>query len=183
MTANIIDSEEWRDIPGYEGYQASSLGRIRSKDRTHRQRMPRGGYADITYPGKVRLQSQCPKTRYMKIGLSFNGKPKTFSVHTLVCKAFHGDRPGRNDVAHGNGDRTDNLRWCTRSENLMDRVKHGTSNRGERNRQSKLTDEQARDIKRRLKQGERQYILANEYGVSQSAIHDIKNGRRHVYLE
>jgi hypothetical protein len=48
------------------------------------------------------------------------------TVHSLVALAFHGPRPEGLDVAHGNCVKTDNrpsnLRYCTRSENLLDSV-------------------------------------------------------------
>jgi hypothetical protein len=59
----------------------------------------------------------------------------------------------------------------------LDRIRHGTSNRGHRNGQSKLTEEDVKKIanlKGRLPQKE----LAEKYGVSISAISSIQLGRR-----
>lgn len=63
------------------------------------------------------------------LGTSLNGR--RYLVHRLVCEAFHGPAPEATmDVAHNNGNRTDNraenLRWATRAENIADQRKHGT---------------------------------------------------------
>lgn len=49
--------------------------------------------------------------------------------------------------------------------------------RGERNGQAKLTDNDVRDIKRRLVDGETTVSIAIRYGVSHTAIGHIKHGR------
>ncbi len=107
-------SEEWRDIPGWEGlYQASSKGRIRSLSRklctgrTIRQRVLRARHsvspANVVLPPCVRL---CDMPR----------KQLKTSVGRLVLMAFVGDQPGM--VAHyKDGDRLncsiENLEWST----------------------------------------------------------------------
>jgi hypothetical protein len=51
-------------------------------------------------------------------------------VHQLVLEAFVGPRPRGMESCHNNGNQTDNrlvnLRWDTKSENNLDRVRHGT---------------------------------------------------------
>lgn len=40
--SNVVSSEEWRDIPGYEGlYQVSNLGRVKSLYRYKKQLKPK----------------------------------------------------------------------------------------------------------------------------------------------
>lgn len=53
----------------------------------------------------------------------------TYRVNVLVLLAFRGPRPSRADACHGNGDPNDNaltnLRWDTRSGNMLDASRHG----------------------------------------------------------
>ena len=54
-----------------------------------------------------------------------NIESKTYSVHRLVCRAFHGLPPSEAHakVNHKDGDKSnnklDNLEWCTRDENIQ----------------------------------------------------------------
>lgn len=120
---------------------------------------------------------------YLAVSLWSNGRGKTWPVHQLVCMTFHGPRPSeRHHAAHWDGDKSNcratNLRWATREENEADKIRHGKTNRGERNGQAVLTDAQVAEIKRRLAAGERCCNLAREYGVGGSAISNIKRGAR-----
>lgn len=98
--------EIWKPIPGSR-YEASSLGRIRG---------PRGNI----------LKLNAHALGYQIVDVRFDDEPKTKTrtVHSLVAMAFHGPRPDGLDVAHGNCIKTDNrpsnLRYATRSENLID---------------------------------------------------------------
>src|SRR6187402_1774850 len=98
--------EEWRDIPGplFGSFQASSLGRIRSLDRTRIQRMRDGSMQPVSYPGRV-LRPHVNKTNgYPMINVSTPAMgSKQFTVHELVCRAFHGPRPDLHQVAHNDG--------------------------------------------------------------------------------
>ena len=108
--------EVWRDIEGYEGlYQVSSEGRVKSLERKGCKR------ERILKPG-VRSKG------YLFVVLCAGGKSRMFSVHRLVCQAFHDNPENKLDVNHINENKTDNracnLEWSTRKENCN----HGTRN-------------------------------------------------------
>lgn len=117
--------EEWRDIPGYEGYyQVSSRGRVRGVTRAVE-------YID----GRRRMVCGIIRKVYIKRGgypqtsLRKDGKGRSWDVHTLVALAFIGPRPEGMEVRHLNGNpadnRPENLRYGTSSENSYDVVTHG----------------------------------------------------------
>jgi hypothetical protein len=131
-------------VPDHPNYEASSLGRVRSVDRTFIDSIGR----QYSLPGVVLRPTR--QGRYLKVAL---GADNTIAVHIVVCSAFHGPRPaGKHGVAHGNGDchdnRPSNLRWATVSENLADMVHHGTSCVGSKNGASKLTEADIRAIRK-----------------------------------
>jgi hypothetical protein len=72
----------------------------------------------------------------------------------MMCEAAHGPRPSpRHECAHSCGKGHEacvnqtHLRWATPEENQRERSLHGTSNRGERQWQSRLTEEDVRAIR------------------------------------
>lgn len=158
-----IPGEEWRPVPNLPGYEASSLGRVRSQF-------------------KVLHQSTLKKTGHKFVCPSINGKQAPYGVHRMVCEAFNGPCPEGQECRHDDGDPANNvpsnLLWGTRLENQRDRVRHGTTNSGERNGQAKLTAESACAIYKRAKAGEERAKLAIEFGVRVSQINLIAGGFR-----
>lgn len=119
--------EIWRKIPGWENYEASSLGRIRSIDRkdTIGRRVR----------GKVRALTPNEKG-YLQVQVSKDGKKFSRKVHALVCAAFHGARPDGDIVTrHLDGNQLNNvptnLAWGTRSENNYDRYAHANARKAQ----------------------------------------------------
>lgn len=166
--------EVWRDVPGYEGrYQVSNMGRVRSVERT----VP-------TCRGAVRLQ----RSRILKQTIGSHGYPgvalcnggsrgKTYTVHSLVARAFLGPRPAGMETRHKNGRRDDpraeNLEYCTNQENQHDRRRHGTHNFGARNPVAKLTEDQVRLCRLLRKSNNATYAsLARALKVSESTVRD-----------
>ena len=100
--------EIWKDIPGYENYQISNLGNVKSLNYL------RTGKEKLLKPG---LSS----SGYYFVPLCKNGEKKYFRVHRLVALAFIPNPDNKPCVDHINGDRLDNreknLRWCTNKEN------------------------------------------------------------------
>jgi DNA-binding GntR family transcriptional regulator len=74
------------------------------------------------------------------------------------------------------------LSWKTPSENQMDRVVHGTSNRGEQHPLAKLTEADVRAI-RRLGQKLPSIDIATRFGVTRECVRDILSGLRWGWLE
>ena len=112
-------NEEWRPIPGFDGYEASSAGRIRSVDRQ---------LSDGRRAGGVVLVATEDDNGYLRVTLSLAGKPKTMLVHVLVCTAFHGPRPRKREVRHLDGVKVNlrpgNLAWGTKGEQEKDKKRH-----------------------------------------------------------
>jgi hypothetical protein len=147
-----MDSEEWRDIPGYEGfYQASSMGRIRRANRIIRGSIDQNGYT--------------------RIKLSMGGKKKRVFAHRLVLMAFVGPCPDGCEACHNDGDRSnnrlENLRYDTRSNNNLDKNIHGTSYCGVRHHLSKLTEKDVVEIRQAAAAGESQRSIAARYDITQ----------------
>jgi hypothetical protein len=101
--------EEWRDIPGLDGYQASNCGRIRSFKR-----------------GKPKLLRQSKdKKGYCRCFASGKGA----TVHRLVASAFIPNPENKPQVNHIDGNKSNNnaqnLEWATNAENQKHAVYHG----------------------------------------------------------
>jgi hypothetical protein len=104
---------EWREIPGFPGYEAGDDGFIRRPDG----RLARKGSPSDSGYARVWLGEKCVR------------------VHLAVLRAHRGEQPSpKHEGAHLNGDksdnRLDNLEWKTRSENEADKRVVGTQPKG-----------------------------------------------------
>lgn len=117
--------EIWKDIEGYEGYQVSNLGRVRSLDRIDSNNHPLKG---------VILKPYISNSGYLLVGLYKQQKRDRKLLHRLVAEAFIPNPENKPEIDHINTDKTDNtvflnedgsvnydktnLRWTTRKENI-----------------------------------------------------------------
>jgi hypothetical protein len=164
--------EIWKSVVGFEGlYDVSDLGRVR--------RLYDGGVNGWRI---LKPSLNQTGTGYFQLTLHAGGKiRRSVLLHHLVAEAFIGPKPSPEMVVcHNDGDSRNNiwtnLRYDTFSANMMDRVEHGTHNKGQRHGMSKLTDEQAADIKRRYVKGGAK-ALAEEFGVARHTITRIASGK------
>lgn len=103
--------EIWKPVVGYEGlYEVSSLGRVKSIDRT----IPfRNSKKNI----KGTILSLCLSHDYYEVSLYKDGIRETGIVHRLVANAFISNPNNYPCVNHKNEIKTDNrienLEWCT----------------------------------------------------------------------
>ena len=116
--------ELWLPIPGFDIYEASSLGNIRSIDRyvPYKGRGWEVACGLRLFKGRVLKPAFTTSAPfYKRVGLIRDGKRFDRTVHSLVCTAFHGERPHGlvcghlNEIAHDN--RSENLAWITVHEN------------------------------------------------------------------
>jgi len=86
--------EIWKTIDGYEDYQVSSLGNVKSLKQS-KERI---------------LKLTIDDKGYKRVGFCFKGTRKIFKVHKLVAMSFHGHIPnGYNIVVdHINNNKLDN---------------------------------------------------------------------------
>ena len=168
-----MNCEIWKDIPGYEGkYQASSLGRIKSLERTVCSSNQAATF-DFTLKERILRPGNRDKCGHMSVVL--NDPRKAYGVHQLVMLAFAGEPPSGFYVLHNNGNPADNrlsnLRYDTQSENLIDVFRQGRVLK-------KLSAEDAEQIKFGLCCKISCRELGEMYGVVHQTISKIKNGAR-----
>ena len=126
MDTSQPTSERWKPVKGYEGiYEVSSHGRVRSVDRT----ITRSDGQVRRLKGRA-MRATLNEHGYPFVDLRNQGKRRVRKVHSLVAEAFIGPRPDSMDVCHNDGNpannHVDNLRYGTHSENMLDKVRHGT---------------------------------------------------------
>lgn len=120
-------TEQWKPVVGFEGlYEVSDLGRVRSLDRSWMQ-VARGGSLYRHFKRGQMLRPGIASNGYPTVAL---GRGNTRTLHSLVADAFLGPCPSNQEVRHKDGRRTnpalDNLEYGTRTQNILDAVKHGT---------------------------------------------------------
>lgn len=122
---NHTQAEQWRPIPGYEGYyEVSSQGRVRSVDRV--TELPCGQIR--RYKGRILKLGTHPKG-HKTVSLYKGDKRRCTYVHTLVLETFIGPRPQGAESLHYDdnpaNNHVENLRWGTRQENVSDMLRNG----------------------------------------------------------
>lgn len=127
-----------KPIPGFPGYFADKWGNIWS---TRRYSEPR------------KLKSRM-RGDYLAICLYKNKKRYWRSVHLFILETFIGPCPKGHWARHKDGvginNKSSNLKWDTRSNNMKDKIRHGTDAKGEKSGLSKLTNEDVIEIRRLL---------------------------------
>ena len=107
--------ENWKIIPGFENYEASTLGRIR-----------RATKGPNTHPGKAKLIFLNKATGYTHTKLSGSLGKRTMAIHRVVADTFIPKVVDKPEIDHINRDKTDNrvenLRWVDRKENMKGMV-------------------------------------------------------------
>ena len=149
--------ESWKAVEGFEGYQVSSLGRVKRRERV--------------------LKAWPTRCGYLLVRLYKNGLFQDWSVHRLVYSTFHKGLGIGKEINHKDGNkrnnRIENLEQVTRSENIKHAFKLGlnVAQRGEKHKLAKLTEQDIKEI--RAAEGTTQRDLAKKYGVSQPLIGNI----------
>lgn len=107
-----MEDEVWKDIPGYEPYQASNLGRIRNGKKGKTENCKKLG---------TPLKTRVTERGYEELKLSINKQRVHMLVHRLVALAFIPNPDNKQFVDHIDTNRLNNnvsnLRWTTISEN------------------------------------------------------------------
>lgn len=177
-----MSQERWKDVIGYEGlYQVSDRGRVKRL---------------VGYSCKIERMLRphlCLRGGYPQVMLSKNGKRKHKQVHHLVLDTFSGTRPTpSHEARHLDGNPQNplltNLKWGTRSENMLDAVKHkthfapGKYYYGSGHSMSKLTEADIPVIRNMNKQGLSYSNIALQFNVNCTTISRVIRGKswRHV---
>lgn len=147
--------ERWKPVVGFEGlYEVSDQGRVRNR------------HGKVLKP---RWLTNTSGNRYARYSLCHDGVIKDAYVHALVLEAFVGPRPKDFEGAHLDGDSTrnvlGNLEWKSAQGNADDRVRHGTTTRGERNPMAQLCERDVLEIRAQAAAGVPRRDIAARLGT------------------
>lgn len=155
-----MNREIWKQIPGYEAYEVSTLGRIRKAGLILKQHKNHRGYWNIH--------------------LWSDGVSRQFRTHRLVLTVFvrspHDDEQGGHLDGNKDNNSLSNLDWITAKENSAQRVQHGTQVAHESHPSAKLTVDQVRHIRKMHKHYSTEFgcaALARRFDMHPTTIQQI----------
>lgn len=108
--------EKWKTIEGFDLYEVSNTGKIRSKDRTITN-----AFGTFTKRGRI-LKPIDNGRGYLKVELRQDGRSKKGYVHRFVADSFIPNPKNKPFINHIDNNPTnnniENLEWCTPQENV-----------------------------------------------------------------
>lgn len=162
-------TEIWRAIETSRNYEVSSFGRVRRADN------------------KTIKTLTVNTDGYAVVGLWDHGTGSLCYVHDLVSAAFIGPKPKGWTVNHIDAcklnNRPSNLEYATLADNARHAWAAGLCLVGELCPGAKLSNDQAREIKRRVLAGERGCDLSREFNISATIVSEIKHGYKWAHID
>lgn len=176
-----------------QGYCTTHYQRFRSKGEAGRaERRPYGQALQWLIDRVDHSGEECLTWPFSTNELGYpqlNNGGKIERAHRRMCILAHGEPPFPDAQAcHscGNGHfacvNPRHLRWGTRKENQQDMVAHGRSNRGAKNPNTKITQQDVLALCAAFDAGESQYSIAARYGIKQSTVSAIVLGKNWGWL-
>lgn len=171
---------EWKKVEGYESYEVSNTGLVRSVDREIKRT---DGQIRFVEGKELTIQHDSRSGRPMvRLYHAETRKGRTFKVHRLVALTFLGERPEGTETCHLDGDVTnnniENLQYKSKSSNQIDIMKHTKHCAA-----GKLTVEDVVEIRRAYKEKEmNQYQLAEVFGITQGTVSEIVNRKTFKFI-
>ncbi|WP_286709981.1 MULTISPECIES: NUMOD4 domain-containing protein [Sphingobacterium] len=180
--------EVWKDIVGYEDYQVSNYGRVKTKKRLVRyiHSVTRNEHFRETEDKFLKIYLN-NRTGYKFVQLYRDKKSKNLTIHRLVANTFL-ERNEFDYVNHLDGNKhnnfVQNLEWCSNDYNHEHATKTGLKAKGERVSSSKLTEREVYAIKYLLANKIPHTIISKAFNVSRPTISLINEGKtwKHVSL-
>lgn len=182
QSENFLNLEVWADVPGYGNhFQASSMGRIKSKARCVIRKHSKGSIQKFYYKEKILKPTSSDKYGHLRVHIGYNKIKVNVFVHRLVLMAFVGECPTGMECCHLNGDakdnRIENLRWDTHYQNNQDRKRHGKYASKDSHHGAKLTAEHVASIRESSLSVNK---LTTLFDISKSQIYRIKRNQSWV---
>lgn len=168
-----LENEIWK--PVHEHYEVSNLGRVKYVN-----------ILDGSYKG-------CPYHRVSFASGVHGRNPKCMMTHTLVALAFIGKRPDGLVINHIDGNkhnnRVQNLEYITQAENhlharnIIKWKKRTNFPVGEDVGNSKLTENQVKEIRSLHKDGCSNKSLRKLFNISKSQVSKIVNKKSWIHIK
>jgi hypothetical protein len=156
--------EHWKSIAGFEDYEISDEGRVKS----HK------------YGREAILKPRISHDGYVWYSLCKHGRGFTKRANRLVAEAFIPNPESKSTVNHIDGNKmnnsVDNLEWATREEQMRHAYDNGLKEPvvGCMQGNHVLSEDEVREIRRVYKSHDQKNgmrALARKYGVSESTIY------------
>jgi hypothetical protein len=169
---NEMIAEIWKSVRGFDGYEVSNLGRVRSIDRVSKQ-IRYGKKSEVFFRGKI-IRLSTNQRGYLQVCLWRNNRPTGFVVHRLIAETFLREINQGEEVNHFDFDKQNNalsnLEITTRAGNILHTTLSGRLAK-------KLTDDAVRQIRYSKLWGDDNRSLAKRFGVSRAAIRVVAAGQ------
>lgn len=181
--------DEWREVPGFQLYEVSRDGRIRTRSHTYQRVSRKGRIYLVEWKGRElhaymkRSLSGRPSTAV--VNLRRGGNTHTKRVARAVLEAFVGPCPEEMEACHNDGNPAnnvlENLRWDTHIGNCVDMAKHGTRSkpplhRGETHHNATISNADVRRIRGETIVRGTMARLARQFSVAPTTIKRIVDG-------
>lgn len=172
--------EVWKSVTDYPNYEVSNYGAVKALPRVVQRVLESGLSEPCILPERLLSPALSSNKKYLVVSLRNELGKKTHKVHRLVAREFVVGYDASLEVLHGddNGlnNRSDNLRWGTRRENMQEMYDRERQARGSTHGNALLDEEDVIEIVRLRRQGKTMRAVAADFGVSAATVSMIMTG-------